>query len=324
MIKFLISFLGLLVAGQILAEVKPVSVKGNKFVDHTGQVVVFRGLAFSDPENLLKQDQWNENYFKQAAQWGANIVRIPVHPSAWRKLGVKKYLALLDQGVQWAKQNDLYVILDWHAIGNLKTGLMQDPSYDTDMKETMQFWRIIAGHYINEPSVAFYEIFNEPTTFNGRLGDMTWSEWKTLAESIIKLIYAWDAKKIPLVAGLDWAYDLTPIKTDPISLPGIAYVTHPYPQKRQQPWEKQWQQDWGYVAETYPVFATEFGFQTGGPMPVDGTAEYGRRLLDFFKPRAISWTVWCFDPQWYPCLIKDWNFTPTEQGEFFKKALQGK
>lgn len=324
MIKKQLLLLCLLTASHAPAELKPVSVKGNQFVDNTGQTIVFRGLAMSDPDKLSKNGKWNVDYFRTAKEWGANLVRIPVHPAAWREQGAKKYLALLDDGVKWAKQNNLYVMIDWHTIGNLKTGLMQDPMYDTDMKETMQFWRIIAGHYINEPAVAFYEIFNEPTTYNDQLGEMTWKEWKGMAESIIKLIYAWDKNKIPLVAGLNWAYDLTPVQTDPITLPGIAYVSHPYPQKRPQPWEEKWQADWGYVAETYPVFATEFGFQRGGYMPEDATPEYGQRLVDFCKSRGISWTVWCFDPDWHPCLFKDWNYTPTEQGEFFKKALLAK
>jgi len=298
-----------------------ISVQGNRFVDAKGQTMIFRGIALSDPDKLLKNGQWNVHYFNQAKAWGANIVRIPVHPQAWRKQGVKKYLGLLDLGVQWAKQNGLYVIIDWHVIGNLKTGLMQDPMYDTDLKETMQFWRTIASHYTRESAVAFYEIFNEPTVYNGQLGEMSWKEWKTIAESIIKLIYAFDKNKIPLVGGLDWAYDLSPIKTDPIALTGVAYVTHPYPQKRPQPWETHWQADWGFAAAQYPVFATEFGFEAGGPIPTDGTTEYGRRLIDFMKQRKISWTVWCFDPNWGPCLIQDWNFTPTEQGEFFKRVL---
>jgi hypothetical protein len=31
--------------------------------------------------------------------------------------------------------------------------------------------------------------------------------------------------------------------------------------------------------------------------------------------------VWVFDPQWAPMMIDDWNFTPTRQGRYFKKAL---
>ena len=44
---------------------------------------------------------------------------------------------------------------------------------------------------------------------------MTWDEWKKINEDIIKLIRAFDNETIPLVAGFDWAYDLTPLNYDP-------------------------------------------------------------------------------------------------------------
>jgi hypothetical protein len=38
----------------------------------------------------------------------------------------------------------------------------------------------------------------------------------------------------------------------------------------------------------------------------------------------MSWTVWCFDVDWGPTLIRDWSFTPTEQGEVWRAALLGR
>jgi hypothetical protein len=38
---------------------------------------------------------------------------------------------------------------------------------------------------------------------------MTWPEWKKLNEDIIRLIRSYDPEPIPLVAGFDWAYELT-------------------------------------------------------------------------------------------------------------------
>jgi endoglucanase len=76
------------------------------------------------------------------------------------------------------------------------------------------------------------------------------------------------------------------------------------------------------VKDKYPLFATEFGFDRNALIPCIGTPEYGRHLMDYFKKKGISWTVWCFDPDWDPTLIKDWGFSPTEQGEFFKGVLQ--
>jgi hypothetical protein len=64
--------------------------------------------------------------------------------------------------------------------------------------------------------VAFYELFNEPTLYFGQLGSMSWDEWKKINEDLIHLIRAYDRESIPLVAGFDWAYDLTPLLINPV------------------------------------------------------------------------------------------------------------
>jgi len=75
----------------------------------------------------------------------------------------------------------------------------------------------------------FMSFFNEPTTYYGQLGHVSWSDWKKTVENMITIIRAYDKKTIPLVAGFDWAYDLTPLREDPINAENIGYVTHPYP-----------------------------------------------------------------------------------------------
>jgi hypothetical protein len=62
----------------------------------------------------------------------------------------------------------MYIDLDWHSIGNLATGVFQDPMYDTSHQETYNFWRTMARHYAGHHTVAFFEFFNEPTTFNNQ------------------------------------------------------------------------------------------------------------------------------------------------------------
>jgi hypothetical protein len=34
--------------------------------------------------------------------------------------------------------------------------------------------------------------------------------------------------------------------------------------------------------------------------------------------------AWCFDPEWGPTLLQNWNYDLTGSGEFFKQALQRK
>ncbi len=300
----------------------PIQVDGNRFIDADSQTVVFKGLAFSDPDKLVRDGQWGEAHFKEAAEWGADIVRLPVHPRAWRQRGQEAYLELLDQGIDWSKKFGLYVMIDWHSIGNLWNQIFQDPMYETTIEETQHFWRIIARRYRHENAVAFYEIFNEPTVSGEQFGDMNWAQWSELVKGITQIIRAYDEQTIVLVAGFDWAYDLTPVREHPIKMKNIAYVSHPYPQKREAPWEKKWEKDWGFVADTHPVFVTEFGFQKDSHVPVIGTVKYGKAIIDYMKKKGISWTPWCFDPDWEPVLIKNWNYEPSTQGEFFKQVLQ--
>ncbi len=316
----------LTVSAQSNLSLPRIRVQGNVFVSAGGDTLVFRGLNASDPDKLDREGHWNKAYFEEIGRWGANVVRFPVHPEAWRRRGQEAYLQLLDRGVQWAKERGLYVIIDWHSIGNLRSELFQAPQYETTQKETFEFWRTIAKHYKDEPTVAFFELFNEPTTYQGQLGVCSWAQWKAIAEEIITIVRAHNCPAVPLVAGFDWAYDLTPVATDPIDAPGIAYVSHPYPQKRKAPWPEPWTADWGFAAEKYPLILTEIGFcgpeDPGAHIPVISDESYGDAITAYTAEKGISWVAWVFDPQWAPRLFSDWNFTPTRHGRYFKKVLQ--
>ena len=302
-----------------------ISVNENDFVNTEDKTVVFRGLNTSDPDKLETQEHWNKAYFQEIKNWGANIVRFPVHPTAWVKRGKENYIKLLDDGIQWATELNLYVIIDWHSIGNLQTEMYQSDMYDTTLKQTYDFWRTIAIKYGKNTTVAFYELFNEPTTFNNTLGTATWEEWKKINEELITIIRANGGEGIPLVAGFNWAYDLTPVKENPIEADGIGYVSHPYPQKREKPWESQWTADWGYVKDKYPLILTEIGFSgpedPGAHVPVISDESYGNAITNYSDDNEISYVVWVFDPQWAPRLFEDWNYTPSRHGKFFKKKL---
>lgn len=189
---------------QTAAKLSPVSVKGNKFITADGKVIVFRGLDASDPDKLTKGGHWNKEYFEMVKSWGANIVRFPVHPVPWRNRGKEEYIKLLDQGVQWEGELGLYVIIDWHSIGNLRSEMYQNPMYETIKKETFEFWRTMSQHFKDNTTVACFELFNEPTVQRGQLGVCSWQEWKEMNEEMITIIRANGSKAIPLVAGFNW------------------------------------------------------------------------------------------------------------------------
>jgi hypothetical protein len=134
------------------------------------------------------------------------------------------------------------------------------------------------------------------------LGPVSWSEWKKIAEKEITMVRASNPQVIPVVAGFDWAYDLTPVRYDPIAAERIAYSVHPYANKRPQPWAPKWELDFGFVADKYPVIATEFGGFPKPPVP-NGNA-----------PVAESTG---------PTLLKNWNYELNASGEFAKAAMHG-
>lgn len=308
-----------------------IRVKGNKFVDEKDKTFIFRGVSVADPDKLAKENQWQQSLFQELKAWGVNTIRLPIHPRAWRERGQDEYLKLIDQAIIWANEFNIYLIIDWHSIGFLATGNYQHPSYFTDKQETLRFWHDIAYRYQGVPTTAVYELFNEPTTLQNPWGKAEWEEWKALNEQMIDVIYAIDKDVIPLVAGFNWAYDLTPVKKDPINRKGIAYASHPYPQKEQpEPATKEnffrlWDEKWGFASKKYPLICTELGWvQPGGygaHIPVNNDGSYGPQIIEFMETRNISWTAWVFDPHWSPTMINDWQFTPSEQGEFFKNVM---
>jgi aryl-phospho-beta-D-glucosidase BglC (GH1 family) len=300
-----------------------IKVAGNKFVNSNGDTLLFRGLSITDPEKLVKDGRWGKEHFEKVKEMGTMLLRIPVHPEAWRNITPPKYIELLDQAVAWCTELGIYIIIDWHSIGNLKTELFQNPMYNTTRQETYEFWRTIARRYKGHNTLAFYELFNEPTTYHNELGPVSWSEWVKMNEDMISIIRAFDKETIPLVAGFDWAYDLTPLLIEPVRAEGIAYVTHPYPMKRKQPWEPRWEENFAFAAGTYPVIATEIGFSGGNSRWAD-KEDYGNRIVNFLEERGISWIAWVYDKEWHPALIKSWDdYSLTESGEFFKQALHG-
>jgi len=296
-------------------------VQGNRFVDPNGNPVLLRGVSIADPDLLEYTGHWNRQLFEHLKDFGATVVRLPIHPAAWRARTPEKYVELIDQAAGWSAELGLYLIVDWHSIGNLNSDLFQNPMYITTRAETFKFWQTMAQRYAHHSAIAFFELYNEPTTFRGRLGRESWVQWRETNEELIALIRGWQAEAIPLVAGFDWAYDLTPLIEDPIRASNIGYVAHPYPNKRTQPWEPKWQEDFAFAAAQYPLIATEIGFDLK-PGEVVNDEHYGNRITRFLESHEISWLAWVYDPNWGPQILKSWDgYQLTGAGEFFKDAL---
>lgn len=301
-----------------------ISIQGNKFVDEQGSQVRFKGVAIADITKIVGDGHWNRNHFHAVKKWGANIVRIPIHPGKFRKLGKEKYLQLLDEAVRWCEEYEMYVIIDWHSIGNLKTEKFESDDKMTNMKETLSFWDMISKHYADNSTVAFYEVFNEPARTYEGYGKCTWLQWKLMVEKIIDTIRANDKSTITLVAGFDWAYDLREAAANPVSRDNIAYVAHPYPGKSEPPREPHWEEHFGFLASRFPIFVTETSFTLSGEHYVDADGSFRNGILKYLDQKQISWCAWVFDPDWSPPLIDSYDYAPTNSGRFFRNGMREK
>ena len=96
---------------KITRQLPLIKVDGNRFVDEQGKTLVFRGVNISDPDKIDKDKRFSKKHFEVIRSWGANVVRVPVHPRAWKERGVKGYLELLDQVVAWNNELGIYTIL---------------------------------------------------------------------------------------------------------------------------------------------------------------------------------------------------------------------
>ena len=303
-----------------------ISVSGRDFVDSSGRVARFEGVHLGDHWAGGVNINWTEAYFREAASWGANVVRLQISPGNWRSADRGAYLKRLDQGVSWAAAKDMYVILCWHGIGDPVRGFHSPahPYFGADLAASKAFWATVSERYKADPVVAFYEIFNEPHEGFGS-PRLTWPEWKAAAEEIIDVIRARNPHAIAMVGGLHYALDLRGAASDPVERSGIAYTGHffPYSASGRRAFDPEGFTDrFGFLAKTHPVFVTEFGYSAEPASAYRSTAkDYGEPIVDHMRRQVISWVAALFVPGWDPALISDWDFTPTDFGRQIKSAL---
>ena len=193
------------------------------------------------------------------------------------------------------------------AEGNLR--ILADDRSAFQRKQHGRILRIVQRtHLVSRPILAPF-----PGTY-----------WKKTNENMIGLIRAFDKEEIPLVAGFDWAYDLTPLCEQPIAAEGIGYVTHPYAkQTASHPPPPKWEEDFGFAADHYPIIATEIGFTNSQTVPKSANNDYGNLSSPNYLEgrRGISWVAWDHDPERHLQLLKSWDYSLTGSGEFFKEAM---
>jgi hypothetical protein len=122
------------------------------------------------------------------------------------------------------------------------------------------------------------------------------------------------ATNLVVIGGLNWAYDLSGVPTHRVVGNNIVYNTHPYNYPGKQP--NDWDSGFGFLAQTDPVIATEFG-------NYDCTKDYYQSFVNYAHLHRLSWSAWAWFPGGcgFPALVSDWNGTPNASGLAVKDAL---
>jgi endoglucanase len=290
-------------------------VEENRLVNAQGESVRLRGIMPVDPAKLHAENRFNRRFFEELANTGANVIRIPVHPANWQD--DPDYLwRYLDPAVQWAGELGMYVIIDWHSIGNIETGTapLMPELYSHTLSMTVDFWKGTAAYFYQAPNVLF-ELFNEPQGIRA-------DRWRENAGHLVQIVRAQGASQPIIVGGVDYARALAWVLEAPVPGENIVYAAHIYPGHP----ADMWQAYFGKVAERYPVLITEWGFMDENPSPeqpyLNGSAEsYAIPLMNFLDERGIGWVACWYDDDWQPTIFAAGNESLTHFGKFVLAQL---
>ncbi|MBQ8518729.1 MAG: glycoside hydrolase family 5 protein [Agathobacter sp.] len=250
---------------------------GTKLCDSNGNPVMLRGLSthgiawFPDYINATAFKQFHE-------EWGANVMRLAMYTTEYNGYctgGDQAWLkTLVKNGVEYATQNDMYVIIDWHILA--------DGNPHTYKSEALAFFEEMSATYANYNNV-IYEICNEPN------GGTSWAQIKVYAEEIIPVIRANDKDAIIIVGTPNWCQYVKDAAADPSTgYDNIMYALHFYAATHT---------DWlrndmvTAINSGLPIFVSEYGIcDASGNGVID---EYqANQWMELLNQHGISYCGW--------------------------------
>jgi aryl-phospho-beta-D-glucosidase BglC (GH1 family) len=262
---------------------------------------------------------------------GANVVRLPLNyrhferddtPFHYLEDGFQR----LDQAIAWCARHGLYVILDLHAVQG-----WQNPDWHCDnasrhvlfwqhrqfQDRFVALWEEFARRYQGNPTVAGYNVMNEPVTNapRGRFGAPYAPDWLAINgvyRRVVNAIRCSDPQHIIFLEG-----DLFSSRFEGLEAPfapNLVYSSHNYNQAGFGPgtypgqigglrWDAEeqnrlFQQHSGTAfarQHNVPLWVGEFGAAYNGPS--QETPDRLRALDDqiaVFEEGGASWTTWTY------------------------------
>lgn len=254
-------------------------VVGTQLCDSNGNAVQLRGI--STHGLAWFPDYVNAELFRELHdEWKANVVRLAMYTAEYGGYcsggDQKKLKQLIADGVQYATDNDMYVIIDWH--------ILSDGDPNTHKEDAKAFFGEMSETYSGYDNV-LYEICNEPN------GGTSWSSIKSYAEEIIPVIRANDEDAVILVGTPNWSQYVDQAAADPITAySNIMYTLHFYAATHTDGLRSTMA---AAIDAGLPVFVSEYGIcdASGNGAIDEKQANAWVELMDRYGVSYVAWNL---------------------------------
>ena len=257
--------------------IRPLHVDGTKIVDENNNVVQLKGLS---THGLSWYPQYvNKDTFKNLKEdFSINTIRLAMYTEEYNgycsgnednQEDLKK---LIDNGVKYTKELDMYVIIDWH--------ILSDGNPNQNVDEAKKFFEEMAKKYKDEDHV-LYEICNEPN-------NTSWDEIETYANQVIPMIRKYDEDALIIVGTPTWSQDVDQITK--LDDKNTLYTLHFYADTHKDDLRNKLKTA---LDNGTPIFVSEFGMcdaSGSGAINTDETQKW-LELLDENQISYIAWNI---------------------------------
>ena len=192
---------------------------GKQIVDQYGNPVQLRGIS-SHRLQYAPDCVTRSSIAYLVGTWGINVFRIAVFVDEWLDgytVNSEFYDQFIEDVVYWCKDLGIYVIIDWHVIGDPNAHL--DGWYQSTSGLAVDFFRGVAKKYRNETHV-LYEIANEPD-------NVGWESLVWYHNLIISNIREFRPDSLIIIGTPEFSQQLDEVDTSMVERPyNILYAFH--------------------------------------------------------------------------------------------------
>ena len=209
--------------------------------------------------------------------WNTNCIRLAMYTAEYGGYcagGDKEQLKqLVRDGVSYATELGMYVIVDWHILSDC------DPNQNKD--EAIAFFREMSEAFADNDNV-LYEICNEPNS------GTSWDSIKSYAEEVIPVIREQKPDAVILVGTPTWSQEIDKAAASPLAFDNVMYTLHFYAGTHKDDLRNRLET---CAQNNLPVFVSEFGMcdaSGNGANDFDSTTKW----LDLLNKYQISFCCW--------------------------------